>query len=94
MAQHLVSVLFAQEGARVRASREGRKFGFSEPQNSKYPAVVLEASAPVPRFTEMREQDLSIWTPTRLLQALAQKVAEPLRPAQLRPISILKDDHA
>jgi len=51
-------------------------------------------SVPVPRFTEMPQQDLAIWTPFRLVQVLVRVLAESLSPAKLRPIPISKDDHA
>jgi hypothetical protein len=51
-------------------------------------------SVPPPRFSRMPPQDLAIWTPARLIQALAQALTESFRPAELRPIRLNKDDHA
>jgi hypothetical protein len=90
MVQRVVPVPFSSPSAKRSDLRFPETEAGPTIRASDYPPD----SVPIPQFVRMPEQDLSIWTPTRVMQALARVLAESLRPAELRPIRINKDDHA
>jgi hypothetical protein len=57
-------------------------------------AEAMPGSVPAPRFTPMPEQDLTVWGPSLLIEAILRTTRELMMPRQLRAIRIRKRDRA
>ena len=94
MLQRVVPVAFSRDEQTSDTVSDFRfqetGFGEKSPPAANFPID----SVPVPQFVEMPEQDLSIWTFARVFQVLVRAYRESVRPMELRPVPIRKDDRA
>jgi hypothetical protein len=86
--------LFPHEDAHLTTKE--KNLPFSEGAfSAKFQTVPSSSdSVPARQFMNMPAQDLSIWTPSLMAEALVRTFRESFEPAKLSPVAIRKDDRA